>query len=120
MLQVVEGSAVGDSRYHCAQLQRGHGHAFTEGAHFAHAAHLFRDYSIGVNAWLFASDVVSGQFAQAVFVRVVGDLLKPELASQSLEVGIVGVRQGHGEIHAAAPAERHRGVFLHQTFVQCR
>ena len=59
---------------------------------------------------LFAFDVVSGQFTQSELVGVEADFFKSQLASQGFEVGVVGVRQCGGQIHAAAAAQGDLGV----------
>ncbi len=118
MLQVVERATIGNRRNHGAQLQRGHGDAFAEGAHLADAAEFLRNHFVGITAQLLARDVVPGEFAEPVFVSVVGDLLKTELASERFEVSVVGVRQRGGQIHAAAATESDRRFFRNHAFAQ--
>jgi len=53
-------------------------------------------------------------------MRVVSDLLEAELAPQRFKIGVVGVRQSLGKIHAAAAAERNFSVSRNQALVQRR
>ena len=76
------------------------------------------DDFFGIAAQLFAGNVVSGKFAESVFMSVVGDFLKTEFASDSLEVGVVGVGNRGRKIHAAAAAESDFGVLRNQAFAQ--
>ena len=59
----------------------------------------------GIGAQLLARNVVAGQFAQSELVGVEADFFKSQLASQGLEIGVVGVRQRGGQVHAAAAAQ---------------
>ena len=54
-------------------------------------------FGVGVDAELFAGDVVAGEFAEAELIRVVLHALKAESAAESLKVEIVGVRERLGE-----------------------
>ena len=118
MLHVVKRPAVGDRRNHRSQLQRRHGYALSKRAHLPHAAQFRRDFLLGINAEVLAVDVVTRQLAQSKLVRVIADLVKPEFASQRLEIRIVRARQSVGEIHAAATAKRDRRVFVDEAFTQ--
>ena len=62
MLHVIERSAVGDGGNHGSQLQRGHGNAFAERAHFANAAQLRGNYFIRIGSGVLAGNVVAGEF----------------------------------------------------------
>src|SRR6185437_16850759 len=116
MLQIVKRAAVGDRGYHGAQLQRRHGNAFSEGAHFAYATQPGRNLVLRISAEVFALNVVSGQFTQSELVGVKADFFKSQFASQGLKVGVIGVGQGRGEVHAAAAAQGDLGVFRDQVF----
>ena len=118
VLQVVKRAAVGDGGNHGSQLQRRHGDAFSEGAHFPYATELGRNLFLRVGAHLLARDFVSREFAQSVLVGVEADFLKSQAASQSLEVGVVGMSQGSSKIHAAAAAQGNFCVFCNQVFAQ--
>src|SRR5208283_5565053 len=110
MLQIVKCSAVGNSGDHRAQLQRGHGNTFAIRTHLAHAAEFFWNRFVGVFADLLAGYVVARELTQSIFVSVVSNFFETQFASQRLEVSVVGMRQGFGEIHAAAAAESHRSL----------
>ena len=102
VLQVVEGSAVGESSHVGAQLQRGHGDALAEAAHAAYAAFRCGKRLVGIDAQLLALNVVAGQFAEAELVGVVANALKAELAAQFFKVEIVALGQRLGHVHAEA------------------
>ena len=118
MLQVIERAAVGDSRDQRAELERSHRDAFAERAHFADAAEFRRDLFFGISPDVFGGDVIAGQFAESVLMRVVADLVEAEFASDGFEVRIVRVRESCGEIHAAATAERDFRVLVDQAFAE--
>src|SRR5947209_13808413 len=101
MLQVIEGSAVGDRRNHGSQLQGRHGDAFAEGAHLANTAEFGGNFGIRIGTKMFARKSITREFSQSELMRVVAHLFKTKLASKSLEICVVRVRQGIGQIHAA-------------------
>src|SRR5579872_2379891 len=63
VLQIIECSTVGNGGDHRAELQRGHGDAFTEGAHLSHSAFARGNYLIGILTELLAGNVISSKFA---------------------------------------------------------
>ena len=109
MLQVVEGSAVGDGGHQSAQLQRRHGNALAEAAHAAHAALGCGYRLIRIDAQLLARDVVAGQLAEAELRGVVANAVEAEFAAQFLKVEVVAMGQCLGHVHAEA-GQLHRGV----------
>ena len=102
MLEVVEGSAVGDGGHIGAQLQRGQRDALAEAAHAAHAALGGGKLLVGIDAQLFAFNVVAGQLAQAKLVGVVAHAVEAQLAAQFLEVEVVALGQRLGHVHVEA------------------
>ena len=63
VLQIIEGSAIGEGGYKSAQLQWGEGDALTEAAHAADATFGSRDGLVRILTELFAVDVVAGKLA---------------------------------------------------------
>ena len=120
MLQVIERSPICNRRNHCAQLQRRHGDAFAVRTHLADAAHSRGNHGIRVIASLFASDAVTCQFAEAILVRVIGNFFKAQLASQSLEIHVIGVCQSRSQVHAAATPQGDRSILGNQSLTQRR
>ena len=104
MLQVIECAAVGDGRDQRAQLQRGHRDAFAEGTHLAYAAELRGNFFLRDRRRGARRECCSRRAHPAELVRVVADFFKSQLASEGLEVGIIGVRQRRRQVHAAAAA----------------
>ena len=109
MLEVVEGSTVGDGGDECSELERGERDALAEAAHAADAAFRGGDGLVGILAELLTFDVVAGQLAEAELVGVVADAVKAEFAAELLEVEVVALGQGLGHVHAEA-GELDRGV----------
>ena len=109
MLQIVEGSAIGDGGNEGAELQRGERDALAEAAHAADAALRVGNCLVGILAQLLALDVVAGQLAEAELVGVVADALKAEFAAQLFKVEVVALGQRLGHVHAEA-GELDRGV----------
>ncbi len=84
-----------------------------------YAAFRLRNGLVGINAQLFAGDVVPRQFAQAELVGVVANALKPQFAAQFLEVEVVALGQRLGHVHAETRQLDH-GVAGNQAFRQSR
>ena len=69
---------------------------------------------------MLAVDVPARQFAQSKLVGVIADPLEAQLASHRLKVGVVGVRQRRGQVHAPVLAQRNFRVFGDDVFAQRR
>ena len=102
MLEVVEGSAIGDGGDQRAELEWGHRDAFAEGAHAAYAAAVGGKRLVRIDAKLLAGNVVAGELAESELVGVVADALKAEVAAEGLEIEIVRVSKRLGQIQVIA------------------
>src|SRR5437763_16267917 len=118
MLQVIKRAAVGDGGNQRAELQWGHRDALAERAHFPYATQLSRNNFFRINSQVFTRDVITGQLAQSELMRVVADLLEAQAPTDSFEVGVVGMRQRHCQIHLAAAAEGNWGLFCNQVLTE--
>ena len=102
MLEVIEGSPVGDGGDKGSELEGGERDALSEAAHAADAAFRGGDGLVRILAELFAVDVVAGQLAEAELVGVVADAVKAEFAAKLLEVEVVALGEGLGHVHTEA------------------
>ncbi len=119
MLQVIEGSAVGDSGHQSTQLQRSHGNALAEAAHTGHAALRCGYRFIRVDAQLLARDVIACQLTEAELCRVVPNAVEAEFPAKFFEVEVVAMGQCLSHVHAKA-SQLHRRVASDQAFRERR
>src|SRR5579884_1726933 len=96
MLQVIKRAAISDCRDQSAKLQRSHGDALAERAHFPYTAKLGRNLFVRIRPELLPGNVVPGQFTESVLMSVIGDLFETKFATESFEVCIVRMSQRHG------------------------
>ena len=119
MLQVVEGSAVGDGSHEGAKLQRSHRNALAEAAHAAHSAFRLRNRLVGIGAELLAFDVVAGQFAEAELSGIMANALETKFAAEFFKIKIVALGDCVRHVHAEA-CKLHRRIAGDQAFAQMR
>src|SRR5438270_3312085 len=110
MLQVVEGSTIGDRSGESTELQGRHADAFAERAHAAYTALCRGDLFVRIGAEVFASDIVAGEFAESEFVRVVLHAVEAKTAPKYFKVRVVRLGDGLREVHMPS-AEVDRRVF---------
>src|SRR5437588_8283421 len=117
MLQVVEGSSVGDRCGESTELQRRHADAFAERAHAAYTALCSGNLFIRIGAEVLAGDIVASEFAESEFVRVVLHAVEAETAPKDFKVRVVRLGDGLREVHMPS-AEVDRRVFGDRAFAQ--
>src|SRR6266436_9039061 len=100
MLEVIKRAAVGDVRYHCAQLQGRHRNSLAVRAHLAHPAELLGNRFIGIGSRLLARDIVARQFAQAILMSVISDLIETQLAAKRFEICVVRSEEHTSELQS--------------------
>ena len=118
MLQVIKRTTIRHRGNHGSELQRSHRDSVAEGAHPANAAQLGIEFLVGINAEMFAFNVVSGQLAESELSRVTVNALKSELTSQRLEVKIVRFRQRLSKSHVGVRTDLHRRIARDDPFAQ--
>src|SRR5271166_62050 len=116
VLEIKEGSPIGDGGDQRSELQGGHRYAFTERAHATHAPTVGGKRLIGVDAKLFARNVVAGKFSQAELVGIVAYALEAEIAAEGFKIKIVRVGERLSQIEMVGTAEVDRRVLGNDSF----
>ena len=118
MLQVVEGSAIGNRSHQRSQLQGGHRNTLAEGTHATDSAFAFGQYLLGINAKLLAGYVPACQLAQAKGIGVVAHPLEAQTAAESLKIKVVRLGQSLGHVHVIVTTQIDRGILGDDALLQ--